>query len=181
MTSFAMRLNVSMPKPSRNSAVPEADNGAESSPGTDLSILDDLVGYNLRRAHHVQLKRFATVFGPHDIRPVQLSLLAVIYHNPGIKQSELGRAMDIKRANIVTLLDELEQRALLTRHHARDDKRSHVVRLTPAGKRFTNKMLDLHARLERDMADSLGQRERDRLLQLLKRFRQLDSAPDLSE
>jgi DNA-binding MarR family transcriptional regulator len=170
-----------MPKQSPKLSVPPpADGGAASSSSrVDMSTLDELVGYNLRRAHHVQLQRFATVFKPFDVRPVQLSILGIIYHNPAIKQSELARAMDIKRANMVALLDELEQRSLLTRRRAREDKRSHLIHLTPTGKRFTKRMLDLHAQLERDMAESLGHRERDRLLQLLKTFRRLDPAPDL--
>ena len=37
--------------------------------------LDDLMGYNLRRAHGVQKSRFETMFGPLGIRPVTLSVL----------------------------------------------------------------------------------------------------------
>lgn len=169
-----------MPKPNTRRVEPRAAEDAQPPSDIDLSILDELVGYNLRRAHHVQLQRFASVFGPLEIRPVQLSILAVVYHNPGIKQSELGRAMDIKRANIVTLLDELEQRSLLTRRPARDDKRSHVIRLTANGRRLTKKILELHAELDRDMARRLGQAQKEQLLQLLRAFRRLGPAPEPS-
>jgi DNA-binding MarR family transcriptional regulator len=48
-----------------------------------------------------------------------------------------------------------------------------LVSLTPAGHKFTVKLLELHRRLEDDLAKALGPRERDQLLQLLKRFRKL--------
>jgi len=44
---------------------------------------------------------------------VQLSVLGLIFNNPRLKQADLGRALDIKRANVVTLLDELEDRKLI--------------------------------------------------------------------
>lgn len=139
--------------------------------------LDDLLGYNLRRAHGVQLQRFTSVFAPYRIRPVQLSILGLIHEHPRLRQSDLGRALDIKRANIVTLLDELERRNLIVRQPAHADRRSYVLELTPAGKRLTVELLDLHARLEENLAQHLGVRDRDHLLRLLKKFRHLQPAP----
>jgi DNA-binding MarR family transcriptional regulator len=141
--------------------------------------LENVLGYNLRRAHGVQRQRFAAVFAPHSIRPVQISVLGLIFANARLKQAELGRALDIKRANIVTLLDELEERKLITRRRARGDGRAHVLQLTPAGRKLVIELLDLHARLEEHLVASLGARDRDQLLRLLKKFRRLNAAPEL--
>jgi len=143
--------------------------------------LEDLMGYNLRRAHGVQKARFAAVFGPHGVRPVTLSVLGAIHESGGIKQSDLGRELNIKRANMVPLMTELEGRGFIARSSCADDRRAHVVTLTPAGRKFTVEMLDLHKRLEDDLARALGVRERDQLLALLKKFRRLAPEPDLSE
>lgn len=143
--------------------------------------LENLVGYNLRRAYGVQKQRFAAVFGPLGIRPVTLSVLGTIYDTPGITQADIGRRLNIKRANIVPLMVELEGRALISRRTSTRDKRAHVVALTPLGKRFTVKLLALHERLEEDLIRRLGLRERDQLLELLKRFRRLAPEPDLSD
>jgi DNA-binding MarR family transcriptional regulator len=142
--------------------------------------LDDLVGYNLRRAYGVQMQRFTSVFGPLSIRPVQMSILGLIYENPGLRQSELGKMLDIKRANMVPLLDELGHRGLVRRRPADTDRRSHVLELTPAGKKLTIKLLELHARLEENLAQVFGASERGQLLRLLKKFRQLDPEPDFT-
>jgi DNA-binding MarR family transcriptional regulator len=141
--------------------------------------LDELMGYNLRRAHGVQKQRFAAVFGPLGIRPVTLSVLGTIYEKSGIAQAELGKRLNIKRANMVPVMAELEGRGLIVRRPADNDRRAHVVALTPAGLKFTRKLLALHRRLEDDMAKALGLRERDQLLQLLMRYRNLATEPEL--
>jgi len=137
------------------------------------------MGYNLRHAHGVQKQRFAAVFGPLGIRPVTLSVLGTIYDNPGITQADLGKKLRIKRANMVPVMAELEGRNLIARRPSDSDRRAHVVALTPAGTKFTLKLLDLHRRLEADLARELGLRERDQLLDLLKRFRKLATQPTL--
>lgn len=139
------------------------------------------MGYNLRRAHGVQKHRFESVFGPLAIRPVTLSALGIIYENPGITQADLGKQLNIKRANMVPVMAELEGRGLIARRPSDNDRRAHVVALTPAGLRFTVKLLELHGRLEEDLAKALGTRERDQLLQLLKRFRKLATEPELDD
>lgn len=139
------------------------------------------MGYNLRRAHGVQKQRFAAVFGPLGVRPVTLSVLGTIYDHEEITQADLGKRLNIKRANMVPLMTELEGRGLIARRPSHTDRRAHVVTLTPAGRKFTTRLLDLHKRLEQDLARSLGPREHEQLLQLLKRFRRLAPEPDLTD
>jgi DNA-binding MarR family transcriptional regulator len=141
--------------------------------------LNDIVGYNLRRAHGIQRQRFTHVFAPLGIRPVLLAILGLVYEQKAILQSELGRRLAIKRANIVPLLDELEQRGLLKRRPDSADRRAHMVELTPAGRKLTNKLVELHTKLEHDMIEHLGARERDQLLVLLRKFLRLDPEPEL--
>lgn len=153
---------------------------AETDPlEVDSSLLESFVGYNLRRAAARQRERFRSVFGPYDIRPVQLTVLALINNNMPLHQAELGKALDIKRPNVVTLLAELEERGLVTRQPSASDRRSQVVYLTDAGKALTTKLLGLHAELEADLARSIGQRELGELVKHLRAFRQVASEPKL--
>jgi DNA-binding MarR family transcriptional regulator len=145
----------------------------------DVSMLESYVGYNLRRAAAKQRERFRSVFDRYDIRPAQLTVLAVILENTPVSQAALGKALEIKRANVVTLLDELEQRGLVLRKPADHDRRSHVLHLTAAGKTLTEKLLALHDKLEKDLAKSLGPKELSTLVDLLQRFRRVESAPKL--
>lgn len=145
-----------------------------------MSLIDSLVGYNLRRAAARQRERFRNVFTPYDIRPVQLTALTIILHNDRLGQSALGKAMDIKRANVVKLLDELEQRGLIKRTTSAVDRRAYELRLTPGGKKLTRELLALHQKLEADLAMSLGREELEQLVKLLRKFRSVDPAPDLT-
>lgn len=140
---------------------------------------ESLVGYNMRRAYGVQLQRFKSAFAPYNIRPVQLSILALILERPGLNQSELGRLLDIKRANIATLLDELEQRQLITRSVSETDRRVHLLQLTPTGQSLVPTLLERHERLEKDLNASLGADAHAQLLELLKKVRQVNPEPDL--
>ncbi len=144
-------------------------------------ILESLVGYNLRRAHSMQRTRFAAVFGPYNVRPVQLSILGLVRDHPQIKQSDLGKALEIKRANIVALLDELESRKLIVRKQSESDRRAYVLELTPIGRDVAAKLLALHTRLEADIVSQLGVKESEQLLKLLKKLRRIDASPDLDE
>ena len=139
------------------------------------------MGYNLRRAHSVQRQRFAAMFAPYAIRPVQLSILGLLRDNPHMKQSDLGKALEIKRANIVVLLDELEQRSLIVRKPAKTDRRAYVLELTPAGRKLATTLVALNCQLEAEVTAQLGHRERDQLITLLKKFRRLETSPGCGE
>lgn len=158
--------------PKRRSAT---SNGAEK----EVRLLDSYVGYNLRRAAATQRERFRRVFGPYKIRPVQLSILLLVYHYGPIRQSVLGRALDIKRANVVTLLDELEDRGIVVRRAAEGDRRSRELHLTPSGRKLAGELLELHEKLEADAERTLGGEKRNELLKLLQSFRKIDTAPNL--
>lgn len=170
-----------MTKALKKRMTPASSTRKAAQPGNGPLELEALVGYNLRRAHSVQRARFLAVFGPHGIRPVQLSILGLVRDHPRIKQSDLGRALEIKRANIVALLDELEDRHLIVRKRAKTDRRVYVLELTPTGRKVAAELLTLHARLEEDLVSCLGARERAQLLKLLKKVRRLGTFPALDD
>jgi len=80
-----------------------------------MSLIEDILGYNLRRAAGVILRDFAETIGAYDIRPTQYAVLSLIALNPGLKQTEVAAALGIKRANFVPLFDTLEGRGLAVR------------------------------------------------------------------
>jgi len=151
----------------------------DNSSSVDVSMLESFVGYNLRRAAARQRERFHSVFDAWNIRPVLLTVLSVILKNMPLRQADLGRALEIKRANVVTLLSELEERGLVVRQPSATDRRSQVIYLTDQGKEMTEKWLRLHAKLEADLANSFGRAELEDLVRLLHAFRSVDASPDL--
>jgi DNA-binding MarR family transcriptional regulator len=139
-----------------------------------VKVLGSLIGYNLRRAHAVQRQRFADAFKAEGIRPVQLSILGLIHNNPRVKPSVLGKVLDIKRANIVPLVDELQSRGWVERQLSPNDGRSRVLVLTKAGETLTRRLLARHDRMEEDLARQLGGGNHKQMLKLLIDFRKIE-------
>src|SRR6202045_2941693 len=95
-----------------------------SSPGLLLALLGQHAMRVLREAHTA-----------HDLKPRQFQLLGLLRDEGDLSQGELRRRMDIDPSILVTLLNPLEEVGLVSRERDPDDRRRHVVTLTPAGKR----------------------------------------------
>ncbi|MGZ3181263.1 MAG: MarR family winged helix-turn-helix transcriptional regulator [Telluria sp.] len=63
----------------------------------------------------------------------QFDILATLGNTPGMNCKELGEKTLITKGTLTGVLDRLEERGLLARAPAAQDKRSLFVRLTPAG------------------------------------------------
>ena len=135
----------------------------------DLAYLNDHIGYVVRRTQLAIFKDFIQTLSPVDIRPAQYSVLIVIGENPGLTQAELGRALAIKRANLVGMLNELERRKLARRVASPSDKRSHALYLTTHGRQMLARYHKLALEHERRATQALDPAEKRVLLELLAR------------
>ena len=63
------------------------------------------VGYALRRAQLAVFDEIITAFAELELRPAQYSVLVLLEHAPGSKQSDVAGALGIQRANFVALFD----------------------------------------------------------------------------
>jgi DNA-binding MarR family transcriptional regulator len=135
----------------------------------DLGVLPEHIGYVVRRAQLAIFKDFIQTLAPVDIRPAQYSVLIVIAENPGLTQAALGRALAIKRANLVGMLNELERRKLARRVASPSDRRSHSLHLTGAGRQMLARFHRLALEHEKRATQTLDPAERRTLLDLLTR------------
>src|SRR3954471_6013242 len=65
----------------------------------------------------------------------EFSTLNIVRDAGGITQRELSTVMAVDANMVVTLLNSLEERGFAVRERDRDDRRRHVVRVTPKGTR----------------------------------------------
>jgi DNA-binding MarR family transcriptional regulator len=135
----------------------------------DVGYLNEHVGYVVRRAQLAIFKDFIQTLAPVDIRPAQYSVLIVIGQNPGLTQAELGRALAIKRANLVGMLNELERRKLARRVASPSDRRSHALHLTANGRQMLARFHRLALEHEKRATRTLDSAEKRVLLDLLGR------------
>lgn len=91
----------------------------------------DLPGYALRRAASAMMGEFSRRLEPLGLRYAEVSALLLIGANQALTASQLGRMLDIQRANMVPLLGRLTDAGLITRRPL--DGKSHSLHLTEAG------------------------------------------------
>src|SRR3954468_11807770 len=81
------------------------------------------------------MRRLRAAHTEHNLSPRQFHLLGLLHDRGAMTQRELGAVMDIDPSILVTLLNPLEADGYLSRERDKNDRRRHVVSLTPAGER----------------------------------------------
>jgi DNA-binding MarR family transcriptional regulator len=103
--------------------------------------------------------------GEIGLRPTEASVVLVIEDNPGIIQSEVGRALGIQRANMAPLAAGLTDSGWILR--SRSDGRSQGLRLSEAGLAGAARIRTLIRTHEARFAPNLSAAERAQLVKLL--------------
>lgn len=134
----------------------------------EIGVLENLVGYHLRRASTVVGNDFALALD--GIRQVLFAILSIVKHNPGINQGAVGRALGIQRANMVSLINELVDRALVDRKTSPEDRRAFSLTLSAdVEAMFDDCVARINAHEEALLSDLSGD-ERAVLIDLLSRI-----------
>jgi DNA-binding MarR family transcriptional regulator len=140
--------------------------------GTDhqlLPLLDHLARMSRRAAE--------ATMDPGGLRPRHLVALNLLSENGPAGQQGLADALSLDPSNVVGLLNELEERGLITRRRDPADRRRHIVELSAAGE---DELALAHARLghvEEHLLHALTAEERDTLRTLLVRAVGVISSP----
>lgn len=139
----------------------------EPTAGLSRGLLNELIGYHLRRAQVAIFKHFSQTVGAAEaITPGLLGMLEMISANPGLSQSRLAEAMEVDRSTIVTTIDQLEKRGLVVRGRSPTDRRSYCLELTDKGRAAIRRIEVLALQHEEDFAAHLTERERQELIRL---------------
>lgn len=138
--------------------------------GLDYDILDELLGYSLRRAQIAMYRAFYEATRGLDITPPRFTSLVIIGANPGLSQTVLGNVLGIARSGAMHLTDWFEARGLVERRRRADDARAWGLHLTRQGERLVAKMKQRVAAQERKRSGVLSPAERRQLLRLLEKL-----------
>lgn len=138
--------------------------------GIDYSMLKSRLGYKLRRAQLVYFDVFFETCSQEGITPGLFSILAIIYHNPGLTQSAVSTALDVDRSAMVAAIDKLESMGVVERRKSKNDRRSYALYLTDKGKEFTERLNCKIAAGEDNFDSFMKEGEREWLLDLLDRI-----------
>lgn len=135
----------------------------------DYGPLDQLVGYQLRRAFLRSNQLFAKLAGEAEVAPGQFGVLELVSRNPGRSQTEIANASGLDRSTLTLMLDQLVKKGWIERRPG-PDRRTLSLHATDAGRdaimRATPRVDEHEARIRAGLSDQ----EAATLLDLLKRL-----------
>lgn len=106
---------------------------------TTLTLpVDDLIGYQLRRASNVLQASLAGLLAELGLSVTEASVLLVIASNREVTQSIVGRLLDIQRANMAPLASKL---ALMGLTLSERRGREQLLRVSAEGRRVATRVL----------------------------------------
>jgi DNA-binding MarR family transcriptional regulator len=142
----------------------------------DTSFLETLMGYNARRAALAIIAIFLVRMKEFGLRPVDFSVASLIAHNPGITSRQLCIALGILPPNLVTLVNGLEKRGLISRLPHPTDGRAMGLHLTEQGLTLMREAEKKAMELEKESSHRLTAMEQKTLMRLLKKVYAQDAS-----
>jgi DNA-binding MarR family transcriptional regulator len=104
---------------------------------------------------------------PGDLRPRHLIALHLLSQHGPANQQGLAEALSLDPSNVVGLLNELEDRGLITRRRDPADRRRHIVELSAEGEEELERSQVSYRVVEDDLLKALTSEERETLHELL--------------
>lgn len=96
--------------------------------------LNDVLGYQLAQAAVTTSRVFQHEVGaPHELRPVEYTVLQLIAENAGTSPVKLAKVLAVTKPNITMWVDRLVGRGLVQRSPSSSDKRAQELRTTAPG------------------------------------------------
>lgn len=153
----------------RRNSVKQKAGPAGTGRSADISYdtLERFVGYHMKRAFNVVRADLSQALKPFDLRMLTYTALVLVVDNPGLSQTRLAAAMDIERANLVVIIDELERRGLIVRERVPADRRVYALSATTAGHRLCEKAVAADVAREARLFADVDKQTRDILVEVL--------------
>jgi DNA-binding MarR family transcriptional regulator len=130
----------------------------------------------IHRLDRIARRRSEIALEPLGLRKRQVVALMILREHGAIAQSALGETLRLDPANLVGLLNELEDQGLLDRRRDPEDRRRHIVELTDAGTKALERAQDALAGVQSYVLAGLDDDERCKLHELLVRAAQEHAA-----
>jgi len=124
----------------------------------------------LKRLGFAVKERVSDAFEEAGASAYHYAVLAVLEEGDRETQATIADALTYDRSYLVGLLDELEERGLIERRRDPADRRRHIVRVTPAGRKSLARLRALQGRVDDEFFAPLSRDERATLHALLHKL-----------
>jgi MarR family transcriptional regulator, lower aerobic nicotinate degradation pathway regulator len=121
----------------------------------------------LKRLGWVVKERAAGAFESTGLSPYHYAVLALLEEEPRETQAMIADALGYDRSHLVGLLDELEEGGLIDRRRDPNDRRRHLVTVTPEGRRALKRLRSIVKRVDDEFLAPLDDEQREALHALL--------------
>ncbi|HZP70283.1 MAG TPA: MarR family transcriptional regulator [Pseudolabrys sp.] len=128
------------------------------------------VGFNLRMAQEAAFQAFSHLSQEVGESPGRFATLTLIARNPGISQTELSFANGRDKSSLTPVVEDLVRRGLVERKRMDSDRRTYRLYLTSSGKKVLTMLTRCARRHERNLDRVIGERDRKRFIQILKKI-----------
>ena len=128
--------------------------------------LADLPGYTLRRAANAMMDELSSRLGAINLRVSDASVLLLVDARQNMTSSEIGKVLDIQRANMVPLLARLEAAGQITRQPI--DRKSQAILLTAKGLARLADVKSITAEFEADLMARIPAEHREHFMPALQ-------------
>jgi len=139
-------------------------------PEVDMGVLEQLLGYHVRRAQLSFFAGFAEACADLGLSPGLFAVLEVVYRNPGLTQTAVSKALGTDRSAMVAAIDKLESMNLLERRPSENDRRSYALYATEHCQAWYPSAEDKVKLHEEKVLTNLDSGEREQLLALLQKL-----------
>ena len=146
---------------------PAADTIADDEPDY---VLEEQVGFLLRRAQQRHTAIFAARIGRHQLTPTQFAALAKINDEGIVSQNKLGRLTAMDPATMQGVIARLLDRGFIARAPDPKDRRRALLRLTPEGRAAFAEAAPNGKLISKETLAPLDSRERVAFLRLLAKL-----------
>jgi DNA-binding MarR family transcriptional regulator len=133
--------------------------------------IEKSIGFLLAKAYQRACSLFKEEFDSYELTPQQFGLLAFLWIEDGLSQTELSARSQIDRTTMGGIIDRLEKEGLVERANNPDDRRAFQVFLTAKGKSLEDELCSVADRVLIKVNEPLTDKEQKTLVRLLEKIR----------
>ena len=134
------------------------------------AFLRRFTAYSIQRTNRQTQADLLRRLRPMGLKMLSFAALSLVVENPGLRQVQLANALDIDRAQILLVVDELLQAEWISRARSSDDRRANVLHVTELGQKiFERALVEIEAHEARMTAD-ISAAEREELIAALRQI-----------
>ena len=137
--------------------------------------------YQVVRLAELVMAHGEKALAPLGLTPRAFEAMNCITNGHGMSQQDLSQSLGLYAPQMVSLLDDLEQRGLVKRLITPTDRRRRVLSLTPSGRELLKSAAKIAENLELELFSSITEDDRARFEELIGRLEALEKQDEVGE